>query len=548
MKDVKPEDLLAKAEEQISRLTEETERLIEERDEQTADLEQCKSALFALYPQTQISDDTIQRDLEGIHQSIDSFAYDAMIHVDDDEALYYFCVKQQQRYKRLKGRHRKRLGNFILNADIRAWGPYECSNFYILSVILQWILDEYVFKEEYPHGMTTAQKRTLVEVEDGMRYPSQGKGQPSIDRWRSEALTALTARREYELSLADASKDILTKAMHTLSPWLLDTGTSSKLEGRFQRNILDPAIRFHRNIMTSSNKYTMDPLMVSGEFSPEEMLKKWSLKDADEWKQVKKETEVGRALHCLHPPLLRHPTNGGSPIVIVKPVVVVTHSRRERVSKPHSRANTLLGGKTAPSAAIPLAAGRHQSIHALDEDGSRRLELVESPYHSTSSDTGTTSSNRPYPVSGGRQVVTSAETGPGHPSSLRTPQLSYPAEVSLAELYPSQGSRNVHESETPRRDQYSEWLREDHHGQLPLRNQLNQEGQVGLLAAQQVDPRPYRRGSRDTTGERVTQRRLINNNQNHINTASNSLPNSLANDNRSNLLSGISNLIRRPKQ
>ena len=176
MKGVKPEDLVAKPEEQISKLTEETKRLIEERDELTADLEQCKSALFTLYPQTQISDDTIQRDLEGIHQSIDSFAYDAMIHVDDDEALYYFCVKQQQKYKRLKGRHRTRLCNFILNADIRAWGPYECSNFYIFSVILQWILDEYVFKEEYPHGITNAQKRTLVEVEDGMRYSSQGKG------------------------------------------------------------------------------------------------------------------------------------------------------------------------------------------------------------------------------------------------------------------------------------------------------------------------------------------------------------------------------------
>jgi hypothetical protein len=149
---------------------------MEERDELTADLGQCKSAFLTLYPQTEVSDDTMQRDLEGIHQSIDSFAYDAMIHVNDDETLYNFCVKQKQKYKRLKERHRKRLDNFIVNEDIRVWGPYECSNFYILSVILQWILDEYVFKEEYPHGITDAQKRTLVEVEDGMRSPSQGKG------------------------------------------------------------------------------------------------------------------------------------------------------------------------------------------------------------------------------------------------------------------------------------------------------------------------------------------------------------------------------------
>lgn len=176
MEGVKPEDLSAKAEEQMSKLTEEKKRLIEERDELTADLEQCKSALFTLYPQTQISDDTIQRDLEGIHQSIDGFAYDAMIDVDDDGALYDFCVNQQQEYKGFERRHPTPLGNFIMNEDIRAWGPYECSNFFILSVILQWILDEYVFKEKYPHGISNAQKSTLVEVEDSMRYPSQGKG------------------------------------------------------------------------------------------------------------------------------------------------------------------------------------------------------------------------------------------------------------------------------------------------------------------------------------------------------------------------------------
>jgi hypothetical protein len=292
----------------------------------------------------------------------------------------------------------------------------------------------------------------------------------------------------------------------------------------------------------------MDPLMVSNEGSPREMLQKWSLIDADEWKRVKKESEVGRALYCLHPPLLRHRTNGGSPIVIVKPVVVVTHPRRERVSKPHSRANTLLGGKTASPTASPLAAGRHQSIHSLYGNDSTGAELVESPYHSTSSDSGTASTNRPYPVDKGRQVIASIETGPGHPSSPRTPQVSYPAEASLADHNLAQGPRYVYESERPRGDQYSEGLREDHHGQSPLRHHVNREGTVALVAPQKVDPRPYRRGSRDTTGERATQRRLTNNNQNHLNTTSHSLPNSLANENRGSFLNGISRVIWKPKQ
>ena len=292
----------------------------------------------------------------------------------------------------------------------------------------------------------------------------------------------------------------------------------------------------------------MDPLMVSDALSPKEMLQEWSLKDADEWKRVKRESEVGRALYCLHPPLLRHRTNGGSPIVIVKPVVVVTHPGRERVSKPHSRANTVLGGKTAPPAAVPLAAGRHQSIQSLDEDGSTGAELVESLYYSTTSDSGTASTSKLYSVDKGRQVIASAETGLGHPSSPRIPQVSSPAEASLADHNLPQGPKYVYESERPRGEQYSEGLREDHHIQSPLRYQVNQEGMMGLLASQQVDPRPYRRGSRDTTGERASQRRVTNNNQHHLNTTSHSLPNSAASDNRGGFLSGISSLIRKPKQ
>ena len=57
--------------------------------------------------------------------------------------------------------------------DIRAWGPYECSNFYILSVLIQWILDEYAFKCKYPMGTTKEQRATLKEVEKGLCHASQ---------------------------------------------------------------------------------------------------------------------------------------------------------------------------------------------------------------------------------------------------------------------------------------------------------------------------------------------------------------------------------------
>ena len=175
MRPIESKDQLAKAEEEILKLREENKSLTQEQYELTADLEQCKAELFAWKPPSQISDDSIQKDLERIRQSIDSFVYDAMVDVEDD-ALYHFCEKQYQKYKKQKGKNSSRFGNFIKTADISAWGQYGCSNFYILSVILEWILDEYIFPDPYPKGITPVQKETTRDVEKGMRHPSQGKG------------------------------------------------------------------------------------------------------------------------------------------------------------------------------------------------------------------------------------------------------------------------------------------------------------------------------------------------------------------------------------
>ena len=102
-------------------------------------------------------------------------------------------------------------------------------------------------------------------------------GQLSIERWRSETLTALTARRETKTCLSDASKEILSNVRRILSAWLLDTGASAKLERRFQREILDPAIRLHQSLTSSSSKYTMESVKTSRGLSPIQMLNEWYL-------------------------------------------------------------------------------------------------------------------------------------------------------------------------------------------------------------------------------------------------------------------------------
>ena len=163
---------------------EENKHSRQEREDLMIESEAWRSALFRRIPRTQISDECLQKALERIQGSIDDFVYDVMRDVDDDDdddALYNLCRKeqrqqQQQKQKKPNPKRRDTLDHVITGEDIRVWGPYECSNFYILSVLIQKILDEFVFANKYPLGITTAQIKVLDEVEKGMRYVSKNKG------------------------------------------------------------------------------------------------------------------------------------------------------------------------------------------------------------------------------------------------------------------------------------------------------------------------------------------------------------------------------------
>ena len=120
-------------------------------------------------PPTQISDDSIQKALERIRGSIDEFVFDVIRNVADD-VLYNFCRANQQKSKQKRRKSRNSLSRFIKKKDISLWGPYECSNFYILSVIIQWALDEFVFRSQYPMGITEKQIRFLEEIAEGLRH------------------------------------------------------------------------------------------------------------------------------------------------------------------------------------------------------------------------------------------------------------------------------------------------------------------------------------------------------------------------------------------
>ena len=159
----------------IAKLITENQRLCVQRAELLGEIDEFKAALAALRPPIQSSDDSIQRRFEGIHQAIDSWVFEAMQNYED-EALYRFSIKMKQHAKSKKPKNRTEFENFIRKSDVRSWGQYSCSNFLILSIIIQWILDVNIFRQQLPLGISSTYIPTLKDVEQAMRKSGQMKG------------------------------------------------------------------------------------------------------------------------------------------------------------------------------------------------------------------------------------------------------------------------------------------------------------------------------------------------------------------------------------
>ena len=171
---MEPTGQWTKIHEEVFMLKGENARLMKENQALIEDLEDCKAELFRRMPHTPISDAYIQKAVEKLRVSIDSFVYDTM-RGDADDALYKLCQRKQQKQKRRRSHNG--LSSFIRTENISLWGPYECSNFYILSVIIQWTLDEFVFVHKYPMGISDMQIRVLEDVEKSMRHANQAQSQ-----------------------------------------------------------------------------------------------------------------------------------------------------------------------------------------------------------------------------------------------------------------------------------------------------------------------------------------------------------------------------------
>ena len=450
-------------EEKLATLTEENSRLLQEREHLIADLEECKAELFRRMPPTPISDSSIKTVFEQIHRSIDSFVYDVMKDVDDD-ALRRYCLELQQRPKRKRRRFRNPLHEFVRKANISTWGPYDCSNLYILSVVIQYILDIFVFKEPFPMGITVEQSRVLKEVERAMLHTGQapgqagdhvsldqqsnrdGLGQERIDLWRSETLTALTARRENGADLEKVSRKLCSDLGHFLSPWLLGASPFAKVEERFRQEILDPAIRLHQDLKSSSYRYEFNtiPSAVFDELSPRRLFDGYDLKDADSWLKPRSEKNVGRALYNLHPSIVRLRIKGKNPIVITKSVIVVSNPNREDSWNQHGRGKNLMDGTNLPPAAAESSHANIKNGSLNDPQASAQVKVADD-----STDSGSTSSSWTRRGSSDRQRIPTNLTTQTQGYLYKSPQRQISPELSDDDLSLKMHPRSHTEEEVP---------------------------------------------------------------------------------------------------
>lgn len=174
-------------------------------------------------------------------------------------------------------------------------------------------------------------------------------------------MTALTVLPGNDTLLERASRSICNDLSDFLSPWLLEAGPFAKVEESFRREILDPAIRLHQDLRSSCYRYDTKLITDIGRLSPKQMLEEWELKDADTWLKPRGENAVGKALYCLHPPILRL-RDQGPPIVLVKAVMVVASPERERISNPQGIKGKVQRGTTAPPATTGSSTATSQTM------------------------------------------------------------------------------------------------------------------------------------------------------------------------------------------
>ena len=218
--------------------------------------------------------------------------------------------------------------------------------------------------------------------------------QEKYDSWRSETLIALTALDENEVRLEMASKRICNRLDDVFSPWFFEAGPFAKIAERFRLEILDPAIRLHQSLKSSSCQYNTRCIPDIDRLTHTQVLDEWVLKDADTWQRLRREKDVGKALYCLHPSVVRLGAEGAIAVVVAKPVIVVANSGRVRDQDSRSLKINSSSGMTAAPAAVESSYATDQIMLSHNQAFSTQVTLADRPSTLTDSDSLTDSGSR----------------------------------------------------------------------------------------------------------------------------------------------------------
>ncbi|KAK5195202.1 hypothetical protein LTR96_002796 [Exophiala xenobiotica] len=300
-------------EEEISRLQEKNERL---RDDLLTLLHQ---------PQDQATDGSIREDFRHLCQSIDFWVDNVVEH----SSLEKYGVKLGRREQDL-----------LKEVDIisLARRSETATAYLLLSVAVQKELQKNIFDRPCPVGITKQQESVIEQVLQGMQTLEFGKEQVTRNRWRSEAVRALTAHKDFGGSQETALRLIVETATDFISPRSgtpicgLSYRAFQKHSDTLYNDIFRVAMELHQSLRCSLHQYTVKPPKIDVDMNGEQMAEMgWGLKDVDSWQDLRRGDPTAQPICSLYPSIMRESDRRGDMQTIV-PAVVVVESKNSKVS------------------------------------------------------------------------------------------------------------------------------------------------------------------------------------------------------------------------
>lgn len=334
-------------------------RLTRQNQELHENLTECKDDLLRLQPPSQISDSRLSEEYLNLHQQISKWV--------DDETEDSQCLERRFENLSTSNEELPELLQKCLTGDLFRLGKkYPQSQPLIIRYIIQYCLEQHVFRDDILlFGLDSNFTSFLRGVEQGMRKlePQRGRISPisplphdndsdiiidavTIRHWRSETLRGLSQMVDFNEEQHAQACSLATSLYKALSCLLPDSGTKKDGREDLVDHIILPAIQVSISMRTSTTIYRLISRMAGK--SPDQAsimyaheLQRCQMMDVASHKIIRPDSalkvagdgRIGEQMLVLQPALLRHQKEGGSSLVLCKPIMLV------RLDEPMGRKN-----------------------------------------------------------------------------------------------------------------------------------------------------------------------------------------------------------------